>query len=61
MDLGITGRNALVCGSSKGFGKGCAFALGREGVNLVITARGSEASKRPRLKFAMRRVYRCES
>jgi 3-oxoacyl-[acyl-carrier protein] reductase len=43
MDLGITGRNALVCGSSKGLGKGCAFALAREGVNLVITARGSEA------------------
>jgi 3-oxoacyl-[acyl-carrier protein] reductase len=43
MDLGIRGRNALVCGSSKGLGKGCAFALAREGVNLVITARGSEA------------------
>ena len=42
-DLGITGRNALVCGSSKGLGKGCAFALAREGVNLVITARGCEA------------------
>ena len=43
MDLGIRGRNALVCAASKGLGKGCAMALAREGVNLVITARGKEA------------------
>ena len=43
MDLGIRGRTALVCAASKGLGKGCALALAREGVNLVITARGREA------------------
>jgi len=43
MDLGIRGRTALVCAASKGLGKGCAMALAREGVNLVITARGKEA------------------
>jgi len=43
MDLGIKGRTALVCAASKGLGKGCASALAREGVNLVITARGAEA------------------
>jgi 3-oxoacyl-[acyl-carrier protein] reductase len=43
MDLGIKGRNALVCAASKGLGKGCALALAREGVHLVITARGKEA------------------
>src|SRR6266446_9046189 len=43
MDLGIRGKTAIVCAASKGLGKGCAFALAREGVNLVITARGSEA------------------
>src|SRR5687767_14452198 len=43
MDLGIRGRTALVCAASKGLGKGCAIALAREGVNLVITARGREA------------------
>ncbi|MSQ89520.1 MAG: SDR family oxidoreductase [Betaproteobacteria bacterium] len=43
MDLGIKGKSALVCAASKGLGKGCALALGREGVNLVITARGKEA------------------
>ncbi|MGO4394147.1 SDR family oxidoreductase [Variovorax sp. M-6] len=43
MDLGIAGRTALVCGASKGLGYGCAEALVREGVNLVIVARGAEA------------------
>jgi 3-oxoacyl-[acyl-carrier protein] reductase len=43
MDLGIRGKNALVCAASKGLGKGCAMSLAREGVNLVITARGKEA------------------
>jgi 3-oxoacyl-[acyl-carrier protein] reductase len=43
MDLGIRGRTALVCAASKGLGKGCATSLAREGVNLVITARGKEA------------------
>jgi len=40
MDLGIAGKWALVCGASKGLGLGCAQALAREGVNLVINARG---------------------
>ena len=43
MDLGIRGKTALVCAASKGLGKGCAMSLAREGVNLVITARGKEA------------------
>ena len=43
MDLGIRGKTALVCAASKGLGKGVATALAREGVNLVITARGAEA------------------
>lgn len=42
MDLGIRGKTALVCAASKGLGKGCAMSLAREGVNLVITARGRE-------------------
>ncbi len=43
MDLGIRGKTALVCAASKGLGKGCAVSLAREGVNLVITARGKDA------------------
>ena len=43
MNLGIEGKWALVCAASKGLGKGCAMALAKEGVNVVITARGAEA------------------
>ena len=43
MDLGIKGKWALVCAASKGLGKGCAAALVREGVNVVLTARGEDA------------------
>ena len=42
MDLGIAGKWALVCGASKGLGLGCAQALVREGVNVVVVARGRE-------------------
>ena len=42
MDLGITGKWALVCGASKGLGLGCAQALYAEGVNVVLVARGLE-------------------
>ena len=42
MDLGIKNRWALVCGASKGLGAGCAQALVREGVNVLIVARGAE-------------------
>src|SRR6187431_109081 len=43
MALGIEGKWALVCAASKGLGKGCATALVKEGVNVVITARGADA------------------
>jgi 3-oxoacyl-[acyl-carrier protein] reductase len=46
MDLGIAGKWALVCGASKGLGRGCALALVREGVHVVIVARGREALER---------------
>ena len=39
MDLGISGKRAIVCAASKGLGKGCAMALAAEGVDLVINAR----------------------
>ncbi|WP_224814073.1 SDR family oxidoreductase [Hasllibacter sp. MH4015] len=43
MDLGIKGRTALVCASSKGLGRGCAEQLAAAGVDLVLNARGAEA------------------
>ncbi|MBA85446.1 SDR family oxidoreductase [Thalassobius sp. S69A] len=42
MDLGIKGKRALVCASSKGLGRGCAEALAGAGVDLVMNARGAE-------------------
>lgn len=43
MKLGIEGRSALVCASSKGLGKACAVALAAEGVHTTLLARGAEA------------------
>jgi 3-oxoacyl-[acyl-carrier protein] reductase len=43
LNLGITGRRALVCASSKGLGKACALALAAEGVHVTLTARGADA------------------
>jgi len=46
MDLGIRGRTAIVNGGSAGLGRGSALALAREGVDLVISARGEERLRR---------------
>lgn len=43
MDLGIAGRTAIVCASSRGLGRGCALALAEAGVNLVINGRDAAA------------------
>jgi 3-oxoacyl-[acyl-carrier protein] reductase len=43
VDLGIKGRRAIVCASSKGLGRACAMALAAEGVHVTLTARGAEA------------------
>ncbi|MEM9576094.1 MAG: SDR family oxidoreductase [Pseudomonadota bacterium] len=42
MDLGIKGKRAVVCASSKGLGLGCARALAEAGVDLVMNARTAE-------------------
>lgn len=39
MDLGISGRKAIICASSQGLGKGCAIALAEAGVSIVINGR----------------------
>jgi 3-oxoacyl-[acyl-carrier protein] reductase len=43
VDLGISGKRALVCGASKGLGFGCAQALAAEGVEVTIVARNVDA------------------
>ncbi|MCF7980749.1 MAG: SDR family oxidoreductase [Pseudomonadales bacterium] len=42
MDLGISGKKAIVCAASKGLGKGCATALAKEGVQVTICARNEQ-------------------
>jgi 3-oxoacyl-[acyl-carrier protein] reductase len=42
MDLGIKGRKAIVCASSKGLGLGCATALAEAGCDLVINGRDTD-------------------
>ncbi|WBL78332.1 SDR family oxidoreductase [Bradyrhizobium xenonodulans] len=46
MDLGIKGRRAIVCASSKGLGRACAISLAEAGVDVTLTARGAEALKK---------------
>ncbi len=41
MDLGIHGKKAIVCGSSRGLGRACALALAEAGVSLVMNGRDS--------------------
>lgn len=43
MDLGIRGRRAIVCASSKGLGFACARQLALEGVEVFMLARGAQA------------------
>ena len=43
MDLGISGRKAIVCASSRGLGRGCAFALAQAGCEVIINGRDSKA------------------
>ena len=44
MDLGIKGKKAIVCASSRGLGKGCAVALAHEGVELTINGRNEKTT-----------------
>lgn len=43
MDLGISGRRAIVTAASRGLGLACARSLAREGVALTINARSADA------------------
>ena len=42
MDLGLSGKKAIVCAASKGLGRAVAVALACEGVDLIINARSQE-------------------
>ena len=46
MDLGIRGKKAVVCASSRGLGKGCAMALAEAGCDLVVNGRDEKVLAR---------------
>ena len=52
MDLGIAGRKAIVCASSRGLGKACARALAEAGVELVINGRDAATLEATRDELA---------
>ena len=54
MDLGIAGRRALVCASSKGLGRGCAQALADAGCAVTILARTAADVERAALEIGER-------
>jgi 3-oxoacyl-[acyl-carrier protein] reductase len=42
MDLGIAGRKAIICASSRGLGRGCALALAEAGCDVVVNGRNAD-------------------
>ena len=54
MDLGLAGKQALVCASSRGLGKACATALVTEGVDVVIN--GLDASRLEDARAELERI-----
>ena len=52
MDLGIAGRNAIVCASSKGLGRACAVELARAGARVAINGRDAELLDKVRGEIA---------
>jgi 3-oxoacyl-[acyl-carrier protein] reductase len=45
MNINLTGKTAIVCGSTQGIGKATAVALAKQGANIVLIARNEESLK----------------
>jgi 3-oxoacyl-[acyl-carrier protein] reductase len=52
MDLGIAGRRAIVCASSRGLGRACATALARAGARVAVNGRDAGRLQRVRDEIA---------
>lgn len=52
MDLGLKGKKAIVCASSRGLGFACAKALAREGADVIINGRHGEALRAAEAEIA---------
>jgi len=46
MDLGISGKKAIVCASSRGLGKGCAKHLSEAGCQVIVNGRNHDVTHR---------------
>ena len=55
MDLGLTGRTAVVCASTGGLGEAVARALGAEGATVVVSGRRGDRREGDRRRAARRR------
>ena len=51
MDLGISEKKAIVCGSSRGLGKACAESLAKEGVEIIINGVNEENLENTKKEF----------
>ena len=51
MDLGISEKKAIVCGSSRGLGKACAESLAKEGVEITINGVNEENLENTKKEF----------
>ncbi len=51
MNLNISGKKALVCGSSRGLGKACAESLAKEGVEITINGVNEENLENTKKEF----------
>ena len=52
MDLGLSGKAAVVAGSTKGIGRATALALAREGMRVVVSGREQDASEKTAREIA---------
>ena len=53
MDLGIKGKKALVCASSRGLGRACASSLVKEGVDVIINSRNEGDLKKVQKELSL--------
>ena len=60
MDLGIKGKSAIICASSRGLGKACAYSLAINGVNITLNGRDENIlEKISKLPFDYYQIYGC--
>ncbi len=52
MELGITGKKAIVCASSRGLGSGCAMALAEAGCEVVVNGRNAKTTEQTAHKIS---------